>query len=234
MSTPLGTASSPTWGRSLEQGVLKLSVTWSNDARVTDTIVVDRSRVVGLAIGSIWLAAVGLLFAMWALLSIGTNSAAAILAALVAAAAWVVVRGVSSVRASAPLPRTSDRTHAESAVARRFRLIVFTEVAAFAVVNPLLASTGHVDLLPAANLVIVGVHFFPLARLFHVPRYTALGAVFCVVPVAVMIGVPSTSTIGDAGAWFVLPTAICGAAAIAVALGGVAEARAIASLTPSC
>ena len=78
---------------------------------------------------------------------------------------------------------------------------------------------------PAANLLIVGVHFFPLARLFKVPRYTVLGAVFCIVPASILIGVPSSAQIGDADAWFVLPTAICGAAAIAVAWAGVREAR---------
>jgi hypothetical protein len=190
----------------------------------------DRRRIVGLAVGSLWLVVAGALFGTWSLLSIETDTAAWLLVGVGAAVLVLIVRGVAVIRTARRLPiGRSPRTPAQRAIGRRFAWIVGAEIAAFATVNPILASMGHVVVLPAVNLGIVGIHFLPLARLFDVPRYYALGLIFCAIPAVTLLWVPADRLIGSALAWFVVPPFACAIVAIAFGAVGLREARVLAS-----
>lgn len=48
-------------------------------------------------------------------------------------------------------------------------------------------AVDHAELIPALVCLVVGVHFFPLARLFDVPRYRLTGSALVIVAAATLI-----------------------------------------------
>jgi hypothetical protein len=118
-------------------------------------------------------------------------------------------------------PRTSE----EKARVRPFLIVAGAEVMAFAVVNSICAATQHLDLIVPLDVLIVGVHFLPLARIFRVPRYYWLGLLFCGVILATLLLTSGSTQVGQAGARFVPPAAGCAPVAFAVSVGNLREAK---------
>ena len=79
-------------------------------------------------------------------------------------------------------------------VGRSFGLIVAAEWIGLGVVAGVLGGTGHPNVIPAVIAAGVGIHFVPLARLFHVREYYATGALLCLIAIATLILAPATST----------------------------------------
>lgn len=67
------------------------------------------------------------------------------------------------------------------AIGRRFGIVVAVEFVGLAVVALVLSAVGHPHLIPAMICLGVGVHFFPLIRLFRVPVYAVTGVAMCAV-----------------------------------------------------
>jgi len=80
-------------------------------------------------------------------------------------------------------------------------------------------------LIAPLDLIVVGLHFLPLARLFAVPRYNITAALFCAIPVATMMLIPVGGRIGEALGWFVVPSVGCAAVASTTAWAGLREVR---------
>jgi hypothetical protein len=99
------------------------------------------------------------------------------------------------------------------------------EFAAFLVVNGICAATGHVDLIPALDVAIVGLHFLPLARIFRVPRYYPLGILFCLAGGVALLFSPGVE-FGHAEARYVIPSLGCAPAACVVAVLNLRESMA--------
>jgi hypothetical protein len=164
-------------------------------------------------------------FAILSLAMIGTKVSAGALAMVGIVAAILVARAASVIRENLRLPGpVAPRTPGEKAMLRPFLVVVAAEVVAFAVVNPICAATQHVDLIVPLNVLIVGVHFLPLARIFRVSRYYWLGSLFCGAAVATLL-LPANMQIGEASARFVLPALGCAPAAFAIAAGNLREAK---------
>jgi hypothetical protein len=182
-----------------------------------------RSYALGLAIGSLWLIAAGVGYSAAVLALIDTPAATIALTALLAAAVAAVAAAVLVIKAAARLPK--DKVSAEAAPSmRRWFIIVFVvEVALILVVAAVCGATRRVEYIVPLVLVVVGVHFLPLARLFGVPRYYALGAGFCVIAIATMLLVEPTARIGAVLSWTVLPTFGCSLLAAAVGSLGLRE-----------
>ncbi len=108
---------------------------------------------------------------------------------------------------------------------RPFLMVVGAEVVAFGVVNSICAATQHLDLIVPLDVLIVGVHFLPLARIFSVPRYYWLGLLFCGVVLAVLLLTSGSTQVGQAGARFVLPALGCAPVTFAVSVGNLREAK---------
>jgi hypothetical protein len=79
-------------------------------------------------------------------------------------------------------------------VGRSFGLIVAAEWIGLGVVAGVLGGTGHPNVIPAVIAAGVGIHFVPLARLFHVREYYATAALLCLIAIATLIVASATST----------------------------------------
>jgi hypothetical protein len=184
-----------------------------------------RGRSLGLAFGASWLVIIGGGFAVASLAMIGmvmTTVAAAAIGLVVAGLIW---RGARTIRAAFRLPPFSrPPTARERRVVRQFVGILVAEIAALAIVNPLVAAHGRPELLPAVSLIIVGLHFVALAPVFRVPRYYALGAVFCAVPVGALLTLSDGMTVGAVLGLYVVPSAACGLAACLTGAANLGEA----------
>lgn len=187
-------------------------------------LLIERQRSIGLASGALWLIAVGAVAVIWSLLVIGTPSARQVLIAAVVVTASLVVISVIVIRAALHLPKDIQLTTSKKKkVLRRFILVVGIEVLAFSVVNPVVAATGHFELLPSLDLIIVGIHFLPLAWIFRVPRYYFTGLLFCAIPMATLLAIPKELVVGHVLAWYVVPSIGCGLVALLTAAAGLRE-----------
>jgi hypothetical protein len=74
-------------------------------------------------------------------------------------------------------------------------------------------------------LIVVGIHFMPLAKLFGVPRYTTLGFLFCLVSVLTLLLVPAHAHIGTVFTRFVYSSLGCAASAWLISVGNLLELR---------
>ncbi len=94
---------------------------------------------------------------------------------------------------------------------RWFMIIVAAEIAAWGAVSMVCVLVlHHSRYIVPLDIFIVGVHFLPLAKLFQVPRYYAMGVLFCVIPVATMLAVQYSAHVGHGVIWMVVPSVGCG------------------------
>lgn len=197
---------------------------------------IDRARSIGLAIGALWLTTASAAFAIWSLIVIRTPAAKGTLIGALVIATALIATGVVVTRATLHLPGgVSPRTREEGrAIRRRFAWVFGAELAALAVVNPILAFTGHFKLLPSLDVMIIGIHFLPLARIFRVPRYYVTGLLFCAIPTAMLLSMSQHARVGNAVAWFVIPGLGCGLVGAATAAAGLREAwQSVIALRPA-
>ena len=158
----------------------------------------SKRRMLGMAGAAIWLVAISTLFTVLALTMIGASVGRLVLASVVIATIAYLVIGVGVIRAILRSPGgVPPRTAEDRVMLRR--------------------------LVPLDRL-IVGIHFLPLARIFRVPRYYAMGGLFSLASVLTLVLVPAHAQVGAAAAWFVIPTLGCSAVAWATAAFNLSEA----------
>lgn len=186
------------------------------------TSAISRRYVRGLAAGSVWLIAISAVFGAWSLVAIGTRVALGLAVAGVIVAVALALVGASVIRAAARMPDIP--LGPGQSVGRRFAVVVGVEVLAFGIVNSWAGASGNVILIPSLDLIIVGLHFVPLAVLFRVPRYHVMALLFCAIPVATLLWFPRESQMGAAFSWYVVPSLGCGAVAMVTAAAGLREA----------
>ena len=192
-------------------------------------------RIIGLAGASIWLASVGAIFPIVGLIFVGTSLAWTVVALTVAAVVALVLIDSAVIRdvrrVVVPLPQ---RTDGDRLMVRRFNWVLAGEIAAFCVVNTVLSIVRRYELMVPADVMIVGIHFLPLAWVFRVPRYYPLGIAFCAAVGVTMALVPSGEHFGAVSAWYVWISVGSGLAAILCAAANTREAQlAVRQLRPS-
>lgn len=97
-------------------------------------------------------------------------------------AVGIGVRAMRSLRlAKTPPPSTPEQTAAGRRTGRRFGMIFGLEGLAIAGAVAILNAVHRPQAIVLAVAIIVGLHFFPLARIFHVPMYYVTGAVGCLI-----------------------------------------------------
>src|SRR6266568_5091969 len=169
-----------------------------------------KRRIIGMAGGTLWLIAVSTAFAILSLVWIGTPIARVVLAGVTGLAMLLLGINIGALRAARRIPgELPPRTSEDQAMMRNFGRIVVAEIVALAVVNSLCKFYGQDVLVAPLDLIIVGVHFVALARVFRTPRYSVMGWLFCVIPIATMLSVPERAQVGHAPAWFAIPSLLC-------------------------
>jgi hypothetical protein len=186
----------------------------------------ERQRNLGLAGGCLWLITVGTVYAAWALLEVQSRPATSLLAGISILAAILTFFGIAMARrvgrlSFLPVANTSEGRR----IMLQFAMIFAAEGAAIAAVSIVCTYTHHWRFIVPLILIIVGLHFLPLARLFAVPRYYVLGALFCVIPVVTMLLIPESAHMGRSPSWFTIPTVGCALVCFATAWAGLNEVR---------
>jgi hypothetical protein len=112
-------------------------------------------------------------------------------------------------RAAPAGQQEAGQREAGPSIGRRFGLVVLAEFVGLFVLAAILGASGHAEAIPAVVCAGVGVHFFPLARLFQLRLYDLTGMALCIVAVAAAASALATGTA-------VLWTAVSGFGAAAV------------------
>jgi len=186
----------------------------------------ERRRNLGLAGGCLWLIFVGTVYAAWSLLTVRSALATSLLAGISIFAVALILFGVAMIRGVLQLPFLSAANGAGGQkIMRQFGIIFAAECLAIAAMSIACTDSHHWIFIVPLALVIVGLHFLPLAKLFEVPRYYVTGILFCAIPVATMLLNPSSAHVGHALSWIVIPSVGCALVALATAWAGLNEVR---------
>jgi len=197
------------------------------NSKKTDNVkpLIVHPRNIGLANNALWLIAISAVFMIWSLAAMGTQWASIILVITVIVIAALIVISILVIRSALRSPIDINKKPSEKKkIILRFVFVVAIEVIAFSVVNPVVGAAGHYELLPSLNLIIVGIHFLPLAWIFRVQRYYITGLLFCVIPLITLFLIPKEFEVGHVLAWYVIPSLGCGLVAILTAAAGLREA----------
>jgi hypothetical protein len=183
-------------------------------------------RNLGLAGGSLWLVIVGIVYAAWSLLTVRSALATSLLAAMCIFAVGMYLFGIAMIRGMRQLTfLPADHPAEGRRIRRQFATIVAAEGVAIAAVSVACGRTHHGRFIVPLILVIVGLHFLPLAKLFVVPRYYVTGALFCAIPIVTMLSIPASAHIGHALSWLTIPSVGCALVSMATAWAGLNEVR---------
>jgi hypothetical protein len=183
-----------------------------------------KAYVLGLSIGTFWLVAASSGFSITMIASANSRASGYAIGTIAIAATALLLVIARQIVAAARLPR-DKRTSEHSGIGRRFLWIVMLEIAGIVLANTIAYSSGHLSLMVPIDLVVIGLHFIPLARLFGVPRYRALGVSFCAIPILTVVAFPADIHIGSTLARFLIPTIGCTVAAWMTSIGNMVEIR---------
>lgn len=162
----------------------------------------SRAEVRGRAVGTVVLAYFALAWTGWGMsVGVPTTVEASVIAAACLCFLVLVGRAVVAYRRAAPLPPGHD-SHRGRKIGRRFGIIVAAEFIGLSVAAAILALSGHPEPIPTVVCLGVGIHFFPLRRLFNVAIYDRTGIALCFIAVATALVTPLT---GTPALWTMLP-----------------------------
>jgi len=177
--------------------------------------------VLGLSIGTFWLIAAGAGGAFFAIVEMA-NARTLLFVVLVIAGALL---GTSIRYIMSALKLPSEPSPQDRRIGPRFALIFILEGVAIGLVSSACYFVGHRSWILPLSLIIVGIHFMPLAKLFGVPRYMTLGWLFCIVSVLTLVLVPAHSHVGTYFAQYVYSSLGCAASAWLISVGNLLELR---------
>lgn len=161
-----------------------------------------RPEIRGRAVGTVLMAFFALVWTAWGL-STGVPAAIQNTGRVVSALCFLFLLGLAfmAFRRSASLRQGSVDYQAHR-VGRSFGIVVGAEFLGLFVVSAVLGRTGHPEVIAPVVCLGVGIHFFPLRRLFAVPLYDATGLTLCVIAIATVIVAPLS---GNPALWTLLP-----------------------------
>ena len=147
--------------------------------------------------GAIWLI-------LWSQRAFGLRPG--ILAVIVFAGAAIFAAALRLYRQNQSALAAEEDSPANKKADRTFYIVNITQWVAVPVVAIVLANIGLKDWILASVILIVGIHFFPLARAFHNPQLNATGVAMVVVAVGYPLIAPTgaASPVGCLAAGIVL------------------------------
>lgn len=180
----------------------------------------ERGFYVGLAIGQIWLSLISTAFVaiLWVA---GQNPAQVALILVAVVLVGLIFLGASLLLLRNALRLPDETSSAKAAQARAigkkigiwFGLIMLAEVVIIWAIDMALSQTNHGDWMTPVTYFIVGLHFIPLAVIFHVRPYIVLGLLWIAINLLTVILTPASLMLGQGlSSWVVFPIAGCGLA----------------------
>ncbi|MGH3789127.1 MAG: hypothetical protein ACRDRG_21820 [Pseudonocardiaceae bacterium] len=156
----------------------------------------------GRAVGAVVLAYFALAWTGWGM-SVGVPTTVEVSVVATACLCFLVLAGraVVAYRRAVSLPAGHD-IHRGRKIGRRFGIIVAAEFIGLSVAAAIFTLSGHPEPIPAVVCLGVGIHFFPLRRLFNVAIYDRTGMMLCIIAVATVLLTPLTDT---PALWTMLP-----------------------------
>ncbi len=181
---------------------------------------------IGLSGAALWLMVVSLVFFLFSLWMVDTPTARNLFFVFAVVAVVPIVINILMIRSILQLPNIINRDQATVRISmrRRFLLVTGGEVVAFIIVNLVCVAMKRYEIIVSLDILIVGIHFLPLAWIFQVPRYYVMGILFCLVAVLTLLVVPESAQIGRVPAWYVLPSLGCAPVAWVTAWANLWEA----------
>lgn len=156
---------------------------------------ISRAELRGRATGASVMAFFGLGWLACGVTEMPVTAGRVVFAVGVAVSVTFAVLASRMSRRAADAPRSGEPTaDRKRKVGVRFGLVVVAEWVAIFVIVRVLVSTDHTEAIPALVAAAVGLHFFPLARLFGVRAYHLTGAALCASALAAAVLAPLTST----------------------------------------
>jgi hypothetical protein len=182
--------------------------------------------ILGLTIGALWLTAASAGFGSWGLVAIGTPTSYATLGVLLVVAAGMMVAGTTIVKALGRSPGGFGQNSKEGRViGRQFGWVLLTELVGIAAITAWCIHEHRFEWIAPLDILVVGLHFFPLARIFGVPRYNGMAVLFCVISLAALWVIPRGTHTGGAPSLAALPSLGANVVALVTAFAGLCEAR---------
>jgi hypothetical protein len=184
-----------------------------------------KAYILGLAIGTFWLiiASIGAVFSITGNFWNKTNTRTALIVVLVIVVMLLAV-SIRHIFAALKLP-AEPRSPRLRRIGKLFAVIVALEIVAIGLVSHVCSITGHLSLLVPLELIIIGIHFIPLAKIFGVPRYAVLGLLFCAVSILTLLLVPADAHLGTVTTRCAYSLLGCAASTWLIATGSLLELR---------
>jgi drug/metabolite transporter (DMT)-like permease len=104
----------------------------------------------------------------------------------------LLIAGVSLSRASRRGSTQAPTTNTQEGQRRSkwFRIVFSTELVAIVIAYVICRAVNRYDLFFPVMMLIVGIHFFPLASLFRIRRYYGTGTLLCLLAVLTLLVMP--------------------------------------------
>jgi hypothetical protein len=138
----------------------------------TDRIHQSTAAQVWRAGGMIWLVSVTLLFALLDLYFLGLAK-------------------------KLPVEKSGEELQRGSSMRKWFIDILILEIAGLSISSIALLKLNHFQYIVPVDILIVSLHFIPLARIFAMPIYYFLGIIVSLIAIITMLLVPASSQIGN-------------------------------------
>ena len=149
---------------------------------------ITRASARGSAIGAINLTVFGAIWAFNALGAYWPQAPGWAFGVLVLAAAALAIFGAVRLVAASRLPREDAQAARQWRAAERWLGIIFAiQILLIAAAAIILARAGRPLLIPVVVAAIVGLHFWPLARVFHMPIFWGIGALLLICAAASLL-----------------------------------------------
>jgi len=160
---------------------------------------ITASALRGTASGVIFMAVFGTLWAYTGIMGLEGLGGPLLLLTAVAIGIALISGGVSLIRAARVLPNqvSNEDLRGEKRRMVWFNVIFAAEGLAIAITIAINNVTRHTELIPVIIAIIVGVHFLPLASLFHVKLYYVTGALLCLLAISTWLFLPEKISLGE-------------------------------------
>ncbi|GCE24021.1 hypothetical protein [Dictyobacter kobayashii] len=183
------------------------------NSTITPGYTINRYAAVGRSIGMLWLLFAGTVFP-FGFVFFGHITVLTWILGGIALCVFVLLMLLSfgHLRLARKVPM-AEKTPENLSYARRLQrwfigAIIF-EIVGIILSVTILPMFHHAELELPVILLFIGIHEIPIARVFGVPAYLFMGVIWCLIIIAILIFVPSSTQINGYAAWDFLPTLIC-------------------------